>query len=185
MRLRILAAGSMAAMPIEPDVKDWTWVITERCRECGFDGASVDPESLAGRFRANAAAWPAVLQRPDATERPDDSTWSPVEYACHVRDVHRIFGARLRAMLEEDDPEFENWDQDAMAVADDYASQDPAVVAGELVKAAEAVAATYAEVSGAQWERPGRRSNGSVFTVDTIGRYHLHDVVHHLRDVGG
>lgn len=172
-------------MPIEPDVKDWTWVITERCPECGFDGAAVDPEELAEQFRANAAAWPAVLERADATQRPDDNTWSPTEYACHVRDVHRIFGARLRLMLDEDDPEFENWDQDQTAVEDDYASQDPAVVATELADAAEAVAATYAGVSGGQWQRPGRRSNGSVFTVDTIGRYHLHDVVHHLHDVSG
>ena len=32
--------------------------------------------------------------------------------------------------------------------------------------------------------RPGRRSNGSVFTVETLGRYFLHDVLHHLHDVG-
>jgi hypothetical protein len=28
------------------------------------------------------------------------------------------------------------------------------------------------------------RSNGDEFTVETLGRYHLHDVVHHLHDVG-
>ena len=28
---------------------------------------------------------------------------------------------------------------------------------------------------GEQWQRPGRRSNGSVFTVETFGLYHLHD----------
>jgi hypothetical protein len=175
----------MAGMPIEPDVKDWTWAITDRCPECGFDGSAVNPTDLVDLFRSNAAAWPGVLERDDATRRPDDSTWSPVEYACHVRDVHRIFAARVRLMLDEDDPEFENWDQDATAVEEDYGSQDPAVVAGELVDAAEVVAATYAEVSGMQWHRPGRRSNGSTFTIDTIGRYHLHDVVHHLRDVSG
>jgi hypothetical protein len=29
------------------------------------------------------------------------------------------------------------------------------------------------------------RSNGSEFTVESLGRYHLHDVVHHLHDVTG
>jgi hypothetical protein len=28
------------------------------------------------------------------------------------------------------------------------------------------------------------RSNGDEFTVESLGRYHLHDVVHHLHDVG-
>ena len=172
-------------MPIEPDVKDWTWVITEPCPECGFDADAVDLAELADLFRANAAGWPAVLERADAAQRPDDETWSPLEYACHVRDVHRIFGDRLQLMLSDDNPEFQNWDQDVTAVEDAYGSQDPAVVASELVAAADAVATTYASVSGDEWLRPGRRSNGSVFTVDTIGRYHLHDVVHHLHDVDG
>jgi hypothetical protein len=33
------------------------------------------------------------------------------------------------------------------------------------------------------WGRRGTRSNGDVFTVESLGRYHLHDVVHHLWDV--
>ena len=36
---------------------------------------------------------------------------------------------------------------------------------------------------GLQWERTGRRSNGDLFTVQTLGVYHLHDVTHHLWDV--
>ncbi len=36
---------------------------------------------------------------------------------------------------------------------------------------------------GPQWDRPGRRSNGSEFTIDTLACYHLHDVEHHLHDV--
>jgi hypothetical protein len=175
----------MTLMPIEPDVKDWTWVIEERCSECEFDAASVDVGELPDLIRASAARWEAVLARPDAAVRPAGNVWSPLEYACHVRDVHRLFDQRVRLMLDQDDPQFANWDQDATAVEDDYGAQDPAVVAGELVAAADAVAATYASVAGEQWQRPGRRSNGSVFTVDTIGRYHLHDVVHHVWDVHG
>jgi len=40
-------------------------------------------------------------------------------------------------------------------------------------------------VVGAQWDRPGRRSDGLVFTILTLARYHLHDVEHHLFDVSG
>ena len=35
-----------------------------------------------------------------------------------------------------------------------------------------------------EWQRPGRRSDGAEFTIDSLARYLLHDVVHHLHDVG-
>jgi hypothetical protein len=172
------------AVSIEPDTKDWTWVLTRPCPECGFDAARVVPEDLADLIRQNTRGWYAALDGPDAAVRPAPSIWSPLEYACHVRDVHRLFAERLTLMLEQDDPQFANWDQDATAVESRYAEQDPAVVAVELVEAAADAAAIYAQVQGEQWQRPGRRSNGSVFTVETLGIYHLHDVDHHLHDVG-
>lgn len=175
----------MAAV-IAPDTKDWTWVLREPCPECGYDAQAVERGSFGRILRHNAETWSAVLARPTAATRPEPTVWSPLEYACHVRDVHRIFGVRLRSMLEEEGPLFANWDQDETAVEDRYAEQDPAAVAGELVEAAESVAATYDGLpvdDEAVWARPGLRSNGSEFTVDTLGRYHLHDIVHHAWDV--
>lgn len=119
----------------------------------------------------------------DPIERPAPGTWSVLEYACHVRDVHRIFERRLALMLDEDDPGFANWDQDATAVAETYAEQVPDVVAAELVAAADAVAEGYDAVPDDAWERTGRRSNGSIFTTLGLDRYHLHDLVHHAWDV--
>ena len=171
-------------MSIEPDTKDWTWVLERRCPECGFDAPAVDRDDLAERLRASARPWPQVLADPDCAVRPADNIWSPLEYACHVRDVHRLFEQRLGLILTEDDPQFANWDQDATAVESRYQEQDPQTVARELVEAAEAVADEYAAVTGDQWARRGRRSDGAVFTADALGRYHLHDVVHHLYDVG-
>ncbi len=109
--------------------------------------------------------------------------WSTLEYGCHIRDVHRIFNDRVRMMIDEDEPRFPNWDQDATAIEDDYGSQDPSVVASELVDAADAVADTYAHVPAEAWSRRGLRSNGSEFTVASIAIYHLHDIVHHAHDV--
>lgn len=168
---------------IEPDDKDWTWVLQEPCPECGFDAAAVEPTGVADVIRADAARWPARLARGDARERPQPTVWSVLEYGCHVRDVHRIFGQRVHLMLDEDEPRFPNWDQDETAIADDYPSQDPATVGAELVEAADAVADTYTTVAGAQWDRRGLRSNGSQFTVASIAVYHLHDIVHHAYDV--
>lgn len=172
-------------MSIEPDTKDWTWVLERPCPECGFDASAVDVAELPGLLTRNAEGYLRVLATDAATTRPDPRTWSPTEYAAHVRDVHRLFAERLRLMLDSDDPLFTNWDQDETALAERYDLQDPAVVGPELTAAAADVAAVYAGVRDEQWQRPGRRSDGSVFTVESFGRYHLHDVVHHLWDVGG
>jgi hypothetical protein len=177
--------GEDVAMTIEPDTKDWTWVLTKRCADCGFDAATVPGSALPRLIRENAVAWQPVLAAADAAVRPADNVWSPLEYACHVRDVHRVFERRVAQMLTEDDPEFESWDQDATAVEQRYGEQDPSVVAVELVEAAEVAAARYAAVVGDQWRRPGSRSDGAVFTVESLGRYHLHDSVHHRHDVHG
>ncbi len=176
--------GQTEQMTIEPDTKDWTWVLERPCHECGFDAHDVRSSDLAASIRASADPWPALLAAPGSSSRPAPHVWSPLEYACHVRDVHQVFADRLALMLAEDDPEFENWDQDETALLARYDEQDPTTVGEQLVAAARSVAEGYDAVGGHQWQRSGRRSNGSRFTVETLGRYHLHDVAHHLHDVG-
>jgi SAM-dependent methyltransferase len=170
---------------IAPDTKDWTWVLDRPCPECGFSADRVTADRIGEVVRDNATAWAAVLTVPDVAVRPEPGTWSVLEYACHVRDVHRIFDLRVRLMLDEDDPHFPNWDQDETAIAERYGEQDPAVVSEELLEAATVVADRYDSVPPDAWSRRGFRSNGSQFTVESIGRYHLHDIVHHLHDVRG
>lgn len=168
-------------MPITPDTKNWTWVLESPCPECGFDASTFTAQDVAAMTRANAAEWPAVLARPDVRVRPDDATWSPLEYAAHVRDVFRLYEYRLGLMLAEDDPLFPNWDQDATAVEERYNEQSPEVVAAELVADAASLAEAFDTV--ADWSRPGRRSDGVSFTIGTFAKYYIHDPIHHLWDV--
>ena len=173
----------MTSEEIQPDSKDWTWVLSQRCPECGFTAADVDGPSIGGTVRDLTPRWVSALHRVDARERPAPTTWSTLEYGAHVRDVMRIFGGRLDLLLTQEDPLFDNWDQDATALADRYDLQDPQVVAVELEDAADSTADLFDSVTDDQWGRSGRRSNGSEFTVLTLGQYFLHDVVHHLHDV--
>jgi DinB family protein len=175
------------SVPIVPDDKDWTWVLQRPCPECGFDASSLPPESVATLLRANADAWVRILRQP-ATElghRPSGDRWSPLEYACHVRDVCVLYRERLGLMLREDDPLYPNWDQDATAIEGHYLEQEPASVAAQLLEAATRLADAFDAVRGEQWERPGRRSDGASFTVAGFARYMIHDPVHHLNDVTG
>ncbi|MCU1507002.1 MAG: DinB family protein [Microbacteriaceae bacterium] len=171
------------AMAIIPDTKDWTWVLERPCNECGFDASGVENGDIPRLIRANAAAWPVELARSGVATRPNESTWSVLEYAAHVRDVFRLYQLRLDLMLETDDPLYPNWDQDATAIEERYNEQDPVVVARELVDAAETLAASFDALPAESWSRPGRRSDGAVFTVSSFARYLAHDPVHHLWDV--
>jgi DinB superfamily len=168
---------------MEPDTKDWTWVLDRPCPECGLDTSTIDHDDVPALLRANAKSWQDVLARPSVRQRPDEDTWSPLEYAAHVRDVCRVYTERLALMLTQDAPAYPNWDQDATAVEDRYGDQDPATVAEELVAAADRLAGDFAQVSGTQWDRTGTRSDGAHFTVDTFARYFIHDPIHHLHDV--
>jgi hypothetical protein len=171
---------------ILPDTKDWTWVLRRPCPECGLDTQSFPREAIAGMIRVNAASWQGVLAGPgDLRRRPAAGVWSALEYGCHVCDVFWLYDERLRLMLKLDGPLFPNWDQDATAVADRYAEQDPAVVAAGLREAADVTAARFEGLSGDQWQRTGSRSDGAVFTVESFARYLIHDLVHHLYDVTG
>ena len=170
-------------MDIQPDTKDWTWVLRERCPECGFEASSFAREDIGAMVRRNAARWQDVLRTPDVRVRPNSSTWSPLEYACHVRDVFRLYDERLTLMLTRFDPLYPNWNQDETAVADGYGEQDPGLVAKELAAAAEEVAANFDRLSTDDWRRTGRRSDGASFTVESFARYFAHDWVHHLWDV--
>jgi len=173
-------------MTIVPDTKDWTWVLQRPCPECGLDPQSLARDSFPGMVRANASAWQHVLtQTGDARHRPSPGTWSALEYGCHVRDVLRLFDQRLWLMLTQEGPLFPNWDQDATAVADRYNEHEPATVADELAEAAEAIALRFEAVSPDQWQRTGSRGDGAHFTVESFGRYFIHDPVHHLYDVTG
>ena len=50
-----------APPPIEPDTKDWTWVLETVCPECGFDAAAFPREEVGAMLRANAEQWRVLL----------------------------------------------------------------------------------------------------------------------------
>ncbi|HMQ27724.1 MAG TPA: DinB family protein [Acidimicrobiales bacterium] len=170
-------------MSIEPDDKDWTWVLDRPCPECGYDASDHPRDRLGHDLRRTALRWRPLLDRPLADQRPRPDRWSALEYGAHVRDVFAICLGRLQLMLAEDDPTFANWDQDATATEEDYAAQDPFAVARELEAAAMAFADAYDAVADPQWSRTGTRSDGARFTIESFGRYVLHDPMHHVWDV--
>jgi hypothetical protein len=167
-------------------MKDWTWTLTQRCDQCGLSAGEIKPEEFAERAFVAGEEWVQILRSsPAVTARPQPYVWSPLEYGAHVRDVYRIFDARLAQMLNEDTPTFSYWNQDETAIKERYSEQDPEVVADEIETAAQAFAARIQALEPAQYQRRAFRSDGKEFSVVTLIQYFLHDVIHHLWDVTG
>ena len=172
-----------------PDTKDWTWVLERPCPACHFDASTVERQAVGATLRTIVAAWGNVLSRGELVhQRPPgradgNPIWSALEYGCHVRDVFILFAERLRLMLTQDNPAFPNWDQDATAIAKRYWEDDPLMVRDDLVVAGSRLAEAFDGVREDQWARPGTRSDGARFTVESFARYFLHDPLHHLQDV--
>ncbi|MEL7208089.1 MAG: DinB family protein [Actinomycetota bacterium] len=172
-----------------PEDKNWTWVLERPCDQCGYDASAPDRSDLGAMIRANAAMWRSLLGRGDlVAERPpvpagQSPVWSALEYGCHVRDVYRVMGERLNLMLSKKEPTFPDWDQDRTAIEERYDQQEPSKVSYDLALTAGRVADTVDRIGDKQWDRRGYRSTGDAFTVESLVRYLLHDVVHHVHDV--
>jgi len=166
------------------DGRDWTFVLDSECDECGVDVRHLDDADLAGLVRSAGRTWQLLLDEhaDDAAvrTRPAPEVWAPVEYGEHVRDVLQLYRQRTELMLTRDNPEFPDWDPDMTAAA--YTASDARTVGAEIVTSADALADVYADLDAAAFARPGRRSDGAAFQVGSLGRYMLHDVLHHVRD---
>lgn len=172
-----------------PDTKDWTWVLERPCPECGYRAEAVDRDQIGALMRSNAAGFRAALKRGDIVhQRPPvppggSPRWSGLEYGAHVRDVYKLANERLTRMIKKKGPTFPDWDQDGAAIEGDYASADPDKVSYDLAVTAGKVADLLDKIRGDDWQRSGTRSDGREFTIESLARYMLHDVTHHLWDV--
>ncbi|MET8837688.1 DinB family protein, partial [Micromonospora sp. NPDC004540] len=158
----------------------------DRCEECLFVYSALDSGELPQRLRDVAAHYPAALHGAlDPRWRPAPEVWSPLEYACHVRDVFRVQGERLALALRVDEPEFPPMGRDELVVTERYNAQDPGVVLADLAAAADAFAARFAALGEVELARTGvypwpRRE---ARTLRWLGRHTVHEAEHHLLDI--
>jgi DinB superfamily len=160
----------------------------DRCDACSFVYADLATADAAGRLRSLAGAYRDRLATHDVTtlrRRPDPETWSPLEYACHVRDVFEVQHERTLLALEEDTPTFVPMGRDERVVERRYNEQDPLVVATELGAAADTLAATFEGLDEAGWARTGIYNWPTPTERDLawLARHTVHEGMHHLRDV--
>jgi DinB superfamily len=157
------------------------------CPECQFTyGALARPDLIAALERSGPDVAAHLVGEDDALRGrrvPDE--WSPLEYACHVRDVLLMQRDRLFVALVEDEASFKPMYRDQRVAFDRYGEQDPSKVGDQLVMAADLFAHAYAGLSEEQWTRhlmygyPGPERHD----VEWMAHHTLHEAVHHTGDI--
>jgi len=157
------------------------------CAECGYEFALLNRAEIVHELTSLAAEHERLLASVDPgllRAHPRPSSWSALEYGCHVRDVLRFQRERVALAQAENTPRFSSMRRDERAVEERYNEQDPVVVAGELAAAARVLTASLEALDAAGWQRTGVYPwpTPAVRTVAWIGRRTAHELAHHLFD---
>lgn len=157
------------------------------CEECGF-AYDLDGATSAGAAIVDGAATVARLLGAEGTDvrsRRHERVWSPLEYACHVRDVLLVQRERVLAARRRERPSFEPMGRDERVEHDGYAAQGPHDVARQVVDAAQMFANVVSRLGPDDWERtvvynyPTERER----SLRWVAVHTVHEVRHHLLDI--
>ena len=160
----------------------------DRCTECGFDYDDLPVDDVPAKLRSFAPEYRDRLVETEVERlraHPVENVWSALEYACHVRDVFEVQRQRVDQILTEDCPTLTPMGRDERVRRDHYNEQDPPVVAGELIDAANELADAYARLTAEEWQRtaiynyPTTQERSLVW----IARNATHEARHHLLDI--
>lgn len=156
------------------------------CDECGF-AYDLDRATTAGAAIVEGAATVAGLVGAEGTDvraRRHEQVWSPLEYACHVRDVLLVQRERVLAARRTDTPSFAPMGRDERVDHDGYAEQSPADVARQARDAAALFANVLARL-GDDWERTVVYNYPAPFerSLRWVAVHTVHEMHHHLLDV--
>ena len=160
----------------------------EGCAECGFVYGAIPRESIADAVRTVASQYRARLVDRDPAQvrrRPQPDTWSPLEYAAHVRDVLGVQRERAALALRVNRPVFESMRPEELVLERSYAHDDPASVVDRIEHGADLLASLFESLSDAEWTRTGVYNWPAPAARDLvwIGRHTVHELAHHLLDI--
>ena len=162
------------------------------CPECGLRYDPISPSDATAAVRSFPRRYREALfgfaddvdEDPDAVIRrkPDDTTWSALEYTAHLRDVLEWTVGAIQRMNREKEPAIQGFDPDQRAVEARYNDQDPSAVLEQLEQSADRLAVVLRDIDADDWGRLGHFSWGDRDML-TTARNAVHEGSHHLRDV--
>jgi hypothetical protein len=160
----------------------------DRCEECGFEYDLDQASGAAASIQAGVAELAQAIlsaDNGDVRTRRRPQVWSPLEYACHVRDVLLVQRERVLLARRVERPSLAMMGRDERVEHDGYSEQDPADVARQMGDAALMFANDLRRITAAESQRtliynfpePTER------TLDWVAMHTLHEVRHHIEDV--
>jgi len=158
----------------------------ESCEGCGFVYDLGDATGASAAVTSGATELAALLRAADEpARRRDPQRWSPLEYACHVRDVLLVQRERVLRARREDTPVVVPMGRDERVEHDGYAQQRPENVARQLVDAAAMFANVLSRLDGRDWDREVAYNYPLLAErpLRWLAVHTVHEVVHHLGDV--
>jgi hypothetical protein len=160
----------------------------ERCGECGFEydlGQTQDAGAAIIAATRELRGLLLIESTADLRARRRSEVWSPLEYACHVRDVLLVQRERVLQARREECPSLTPMGRDERVDHDGYADQRPDDVARQMSDAARLFANVLSRLGPDDWDRTVVYSYPapSERTVGWVAVHTLHEVRHHLGDV--
>lgn len=135
--------------------------------------------TAADEFRA------ACLQVGNPFKAVDEGGWNTHQLAAHTRDVDKVvYGMRIRRTIQEDNPEFQNFDADEWIAANYTADEPLASILDELSASVRQITSMLQELPPEAWSHESSHvTYGGGFTLQTWVERALAHIQEHLETV--
>jgi hypothetical protein len=111
--------------------------------------------------------------------RDGPNGWTTVEVTAHLRDFDGFFRGRALMMLAQDYPQLPAYDHEALAIEQNYNSQQLVEVYAELVASRQKTVEFFKSLTPEQWDRAGVHPERGHFTMtDAVIQVGAHDITH-------
>lgn len=161
--------------------------MTDSCPGCGFSYDLRRATAAGDDIRARVGEIAAILHDNDidVRARPRPEVWSPLEYACHLRDVLLVQRERVLAARRTSGAACTPMGREERAEHDGYNEQNPDDVARQITDAAILFRNILTRLSGDDWDRtviynyPETRER----SLRWVAVHTAHELQHHLLDI--
>jgi hypothetical protein len=167
----------------------------ESCDECAFSYSSIPENEIGAVLRHygnqvvdwlslgddGADEWEHALR-----QKPLPEVWSVIEYAGHLALVLEVQHDRVQRALVETTPDFVPTGMDARIVADRVNERPAATVRSEFGEQLVRLASAFDSLDAARLSRTGIYNwpVRAERTLAWVGRHTIHELRHHLGDIG-